>query len=252
MMNIAVLFRLLSAHFVADFFIQTRKSCANKKKLHSAKGWGAQLTHSLTQAAMSYLFAGMWTCWQIPTAIFITHLIIDAVKYAFGKDGFFSFLLDQVAHIGVIVGLFILFGGSFDVVPSFNTQFWAIVLSYLIILTPTSTFITVFYQNWSKDRVFSSKDVLKETMDSNTDAEDNFYKGGTYIGFLERILALTFILAGCWEGVGFVLAAKSIFRFGDLQNKKDVSRTEYVLVGTFLSFSVPVVIGLIMSKLFVF
>lgn len=251
-MNIAVLFRLLSAHFFADFFLQSEKFCAEKKKLHSVKGWSVQLMHSFIQAAMAYLFAALWDCWQIPAVIFISHLIIDTLKYAFGKDGLLSFSLDQVAHIGVIVGLFAILGGSFEIVLSFDAKFWAIVLSYLVALAPTSTFINVFYRTWSKNRVSSSKDVLKETMDSTVEADENFYKGGTYIGYLERVLALTFILAGCWEGIGFLLAAKSIFRFGDLQNKKDVSRTEYVLVGTLFSFTVPVVIGLIMSKLFVF
>lgn len=251
-MNITLLLRLFAAHLIADFFLQTQKSCANKKELRKADGWCSQLFHALIQATLAYIFAGLWTCWQIPVIIFITHLIIDVAKYSWKNGGLLAFFLDQIAHISVMVGLFSLLGGSFEIIPSFATQFWAIVLSYLIVLNPTATFITVFYQNWSKNRAFSSKDALKETIDYTTDAEDNFYKGGTYIGYLERILALTFILAGCWEGVGFLLAAKSIFRFGDLQNKKDVSRTEYVLVGTFLSFSVPVVVGLIVNKLFVF
>lgn len=251
-MNISLLLRLFAAHLIADFFLQTKKSCDNKKELRTSKGWHSQLLHALIQATSAYVFAGLWTCWQIPIVIFITHLIIDVAKYSLGKGGLLSFFLDQIVHISVIAGLYFLLGGVFEIIPIFETQFWAIVLSYLIILTPTSVFITAFYQNWSKSRAFSSKDALKETLDYTADTEDDFYKGGTYIGYLERILALTFIFAGCWEGVGFLLAAKSIFRFGDLQNKKDVSRTEYVLVGTFLSFSVPVVIGLIVSKLFTF
>lgn len=251
-MNISLLFRLLSAHLIGDFFLQTQKSCDNKKELRTANGWRSQLLHALIQAILAYVFAGLWTCWQIPVVIFITHLIIDVAKYSRDKGSLLVFSLDQIAHISVIVGLYFLLGGTFVICPTFHTQFWAIVLSYLIILKPTATFITVFYQNWSKGRAFSSKDILKETIDSTKEAEDNFYKGGTYIGYLERILALTFILAGCWEGVGFLLAAKSIFRFGDLQNKKDVCRTEYVLVGTFLSFTVPLIVGLIISRLFVF
>lgn len=251
-MNISLLLRLFAAHLIADFFLQTKKSCADKKELRTSNGWRSQLLHALTQAAMAYVFAGLWTCWLIPVVIFVTHLMIDVAKYSWKEGGLLAFSLDQIAHFSVMVGLYFLLGGSFEIIPSSATRFWAVALSYLIILNPTATFITVFYQNWSRSRVFSSKDVLKETMDSTTDSEENFYKGGTYIGFLERILALTFILAGCWEGVGFLLAAKSIFRFGDLQNKKDASRTEYVLVGTFLSFSVTLIVGLIVTKLFIF
>ena len=68
--------------------------------------------------------------------------------------------------------------------------------------------------------------------------------GGKYIGFLERILILSFILCGWMEGIGYLLAAKSVFRFGDLKNNKDLKHTEYVLVGTFLSFTVAIVVGL--------
>ncbi|VTP98075.1 Uncharacterised protein [Sphingobacterium daejeonense] len=38
------------------------------------------------------------------------------------------------------------------------------------------------------------------------------------------------------EGVGFLLAAKSIFRFGDLTNAKDTKFTEYVLNRDFIEF----------------
>jgi hypothetical protein len=34
----------------------------------------------------------------------------------------------------------------------------------------------------------------------------------------------------------FLLAVKSIFRFGDLKESKDVKLTEYILIGTLLSF----------------
>lgn len=36
-----------------------------------------------------------------------------------------------------------------------------------------------------------------------------------------------------------------IFRFGELRNNKELMRTEYILLGTFLSFTVAVVVGLL-------
>lgn len=156
-MNIAILFRLLSAHLIADFFLQTKKSCANKKELNTKEGWCYQLLHSFVQAILAYVFAGLWTCWHIPVIIFTTHLIIDVTKYSCNKGDLLAFSLDQIAHISVIVVLYFLLGGTFEIIPTFDTQFWAIVLCYLIILKPTATFITVFYQNWSKRRAFHRK-----------------------------------------------------------------------------------------------
>ncbi|NLX81670.1 MAG: DUF3307 domain-containing protein, partial [Proteiniphilum sp.] len=59
----------------------------------------------------------------------------------------------------------------------------------------------------------------------------------------------TFILVGRWEGIGFLLAAKSVFRFGDLKESKDRKLTEYILIGTLLSFGIAMGIGLATVKL---
>lgn len=62
---------------------------------------------------------------------------------------------------------------------------------------------------------------------------DAFYtqslpNAGQWIGYIERIMILTFVLVGSFEGVGFLLAAKSVFRFGEL-NKAKENRTTYNL-----------------------
>ena len=56
---------------------------------------------------------------------------------------------------------------------------------------------------------------------------------GQWIGYIERVLILTFVLIGSIEGVGFLLAAKSVFRFGELNKAKEIRTTEYVLIGRF-------------------
>lgn len=63
------------------------------------------------------------------------------------------------------------------------------------------------------------------------------------IGYLERVLIMTFMLVGCMEGIGFLLAAKSIFRFGELTKAKEVKITEYVMIGTLSSFTIAILLG---------
>ncbi|MCT8250092.1 hypothetical protein [Proteus faecis] len=70
---------------------------------------------------------------------------------------------------------------------------------------------------------------------------------GQSIGYLERTLILTFILLNQFVAIGFLLAAKSIFRFGELQNDQDKKLTEYVMLGTLISFSISIFIGLATS-----
>lgn len=65
-----------------------------------------------------------------------------------------------------------------------------------------------------------------------------------YIGIIERILVFVFIVTNHWEAIGFLLAAKSVFRFGDLKRAKDRRLTEYILVGTLLSFGLAILSGM--------
>jgi hypothetical protein len=60
---------------------------------------------------------------------------------------------------------------------------------------------------------------------------------------MERLFVFTFVVMGRWEGIGFLMAAKSIFRFGDLKEAKDRKLTEYILIGTLLSFGIAMALG---------
>ena len=67
---------------------------------------------------------------------------------------------------------------------------------------------------------------------------------GTLIGYLERVLILTFILIDQFAAIGFLLAAKSIMRFGSASGSNHRKLTEYVIVGTLSSFTIAIFIGL--------
>ena len=73
---------------------------------------------------------------------------------------------------------------------------------------------------------------------------DSLPSAGKTIGILERLFVFTFIVLGQWSAIGFLLAAKSVFRFSDLSRAKDRKLTEYILIGTLLSFGLAVLIGL--------
>lgn len=55
---------------------------------------------------------------------------------------------------------------------------------------------------------------------------------GFYVGMLERALILTFLLFEAPAAVGFVVAAKSVARFKELEDR---AFAEYYLVGTLMS-----------------
>jgi hypothetical protein len=74
-------------------------------------------------------------------------------------------------------------------------------------------------------------------------------KAGTLIGYLERALILTFVLLDQWGAIGFLLTAKSILRFNDIKGDEQRSLSEYVLLGTLVSFAVSIAVGLTVLKL---
>jgi hypothetical protein len=69
-----------------------------------------------------------------------------------------------------------------------------------------------------------------------TGSSRGFENAGKLIGQLERFLIYLFVTAGRLEGVGFLVAAKSVFRFGELTNRRNRLEAEYITIGTMLSF----------------
>jgi hypothetical protein len=50
-----------------------------------------------------------------------------------------------------------------------------------------------------------------------------------------------------WSAIGLLITAKSVFRFGDLSKAKNRKLTEYVLIGTLLSFGIAIAVGLLFN-----
>ncbi len=192
----------------------------------------------------------------LPVAIITgLHIIIDIFKFRF-RDTIKSFVVDQVLHIGVIVAVVALWH-HFDLIdipgvfslPLLDTKVLLYILAFVLITKPSSVFIEKLSQ-FLKVRM---GDVDRPS-DENAAPRDRI---GAWIGYLERILILIFILVGHYEAIGFLIAAKSILRFGEMRTGKDnksntmtpnpKKHSEYVLFGTLLSFTIAVVIGVLVQ-----
>lgn len=66
---------------------------------------------------------------------------------------------------------------------------------------------------------------------------------GKLIGIVERLLAFALILSGQNSAVGLIIAAKSILRF------RNTEHSEYVLVGSLLSFGIAIFLALGVSEI---
>lgn len=72
--------------------------------------------------------------------------------------------------------------------------------------------------------------------DEEVDEIEGLRKGGRYIGWLERSLVMMLLFIGLPSGIGFLFAAKSILRFGDIKDSHQRKVAEYIIIGTFSSF----------------
>ncbi|MDR0940382.1 MAG: DUF3307 domain-containing protein [Mediterranea sp.] len=237
-MSLVILLKLLLAHLLADFPLQTDLICEGKHRERPAR-YLFHVLHALIHAGVSYILVGQWNNWVIPLVLFVTHLTIDIVKLECWKDSITTFIIDQLLHLGVIAGLwFVLFGNAetcrFVAQSLGDYRIWSIIIAYVLLLKPSSLLINMCVRRWTTE--IEAKD-------------QSLPNAGQWIGCLERVLILTFILAGYFEGIGFLLAAKSIFRFGELSKAKEIRVTEYVLIGTLLSFTVAILVGMSLIKL---
>ena len=232
----SILLRLLLAHIIADFFLQTKWMVEGKE--NGGKRSMRMLTlHSIIHSLMAYLIVGDWSLWYIAIVIFVTHFIIDWCKIMFRGKSVSAFLIDQLSHVVVLFMLWVtilpgsisdIFKEGTDILPD---NIWMIVVAYAMMLRPSAILMSLLLKRWQL----------------STMANSSLPEAGKWIGYLERILILTFVITGNMEGVGFLLAAKSVFRFGDLNKAKDIKTTEYVMLGTMTSFAIAIIVGLLVK-----
>mgnify|MGYP000294124266 CR=1 FL=1 len=67
--------------------------------------------------------------------------------------------------------------------------------------------------------------------------------GGEIIGYSERLLIYVFVLADAPAAIGFLIAAKSIYSFGESSDENRHKRSQYVIIGTLVSFAYAVTLS---------
>lgn len=236
-----LLLKLLLAHFVADFLLQPL-SWVNDKKEKAFRS-GKLLLHVLVHGLLySLVLAFQTKYWLGLIILMVSHYLIDGLKSLAGKkladnDHFLInsrslFLLDQLLHVAVIAAVVNIYHPDFWQRVAFpQEQFLLLLLTMLLLTRVSSIVVSVLISRWTPD---SPEDGTS----------DSLARAGSYIGMLERLFVFVFVVMGHWQGLGFLLAAKSVFRFGDLKEAHDRKLTEYMLIGTLLSFGLSILISL--------
>ena len=210
---IATLAALLFAHIIADFVLQTSGMVATKRRPLT------MAIHGAVVLGTAIIATGSLSPWLL--ALTGAHLAIDAAKTLSGRRGIWPFLADQAAHLATLIALTL-------VQPDLMAQgVWAAcpLLAPLMALTAGAIFTTRaggFAVGLLMDPWFAASPI-------------GLPGGGRAIGNLERGLIFLLVLTGQAQSIGFLIAAKSVLRFGSVGDEKAVS--DYVIIGTLASFS---------------
>lgn len=225
--------KLLLAHLFGDFILQPTSWVLDKEnKKHKSV---YLYLHTFIHGALAAIFVGEIQFIWFAIVLALLHGFIDFLKLYFQKKKTKRnwFLFDQILHLIVIIGISLFYTNISFELSIFDTKFWMLITGILLLTKPTSIIIKNIISIWTPE---------------NKNNEDNsLQNAGNYIGILERLFVFCFILTGHFEAIGFLLAAKSIFRFGDLKEAKDRKLTEYVLIGTLISFGIALLVGLLVQ-----
>ncbi len=236
--QIYLLITLVTAHFAGDFLFQTSSDVKNKDN-----NW-IFAKHIFIVTLLSYLFVGVWVNWIIPVIIAVTHTAIDLIKSksnSGNRKNLIGFSIDQFAHLLVIALIAITIGDK---------------------LTAESYWLEIFGAGYLEFNIYASGLIftvltggiivgmlVKPFLDQIEVNNDGLEKGGELIGKLERLLIFFFVVIGNMTVVGFLIAAKSIFRFGELNDSNNRKQAEYILIGTLYSFSWAFIFSFLTGKL---
>ena len=236
---------LISVHLLADFLFQTSAYSEKKRKklkpllLHC-------FIYFIVFEIVLLLILQFKKAILLGMIISIFHFLISFIKNQLEKSfpqrrlQIWIFSINQLIHFVILIGIYYIFNLENSVTNLYiNLQgyenFKTIILYisvFSIIFEPASLFIRKLFTS------ISPKTYPKENLEE--------LKAGNIIGKLERIIIAILLLNNQFGVIGFVLTAKSIARFKQME-KRDFA--EKYLIGTLTSFLIVLATVLILKGL---
>jgi hypothetical protein len=230
---------LVLAHLVADFLLQTDAMVRDKHRPLVLAG------HVGIVAAASWAALGFAPVPLLLLVVAATHFAFDLAKqrWAAGRrsrgrePGFAAFATDQAAHLAIIAVVAGLWPGAwaagFWADPGVTARLPTLARLPEVMALAAGLLATVWTGGYAVRELMAG---LKLPTDPADDA--SLPQGGQLIGRLERLMILMLLLADQPDGIGLLIAAKSILRFNELaRDASDRRASEYVIIGTLASFA---------------
>lgn len=235
-----ILASLFLAHLIGDFLLQPLAWIEDRNARHhkSIKLIYHCLVHTLLVIVALLPLVKLVECFLLGAIVFFSHFAIDVWK-SFRPSKLLYFALDQILHVLVLVAIAAFASAGLDFIKLQAIPFlyqpkvvW-IAVGLISVTYPTALVVGLLTEHWRK------------TLNN----AESLAKAGLWIGSLERVLIFFFVLIGKYEAIGFLITAKSLLRFSDKDNQNQARNTEYVLVGTLLSFVISVLLSFCIKQL---
>ena len=236
---------LISVHLLADFLFQTSAYSEKKRKI---------LKPLLLHCLIYFIFFEIVLlpilqfkkAFLLGMIISVLHFLIIFTKNKLEKSfpqrrlQIWIFSINQLIHFVILIGIYYIFNLANSVSNLYiNLQGYEnfkIIILYIsvfsIIYEPASVFIRKLFTS------ISSKTYPKTNLEE--------LKAGNIIGKLERIIIAILLLNNQFGVIGFVLTAKSIARFKQMENR---DFAEKYLIGTLTSFLIVLISVFILKGL---
>lgn len=265
------------AHVIGDYLLQWNKLAKDKEDGKKSALWLHILLYAVT---MGLVF--LCAPWQLALLVWgiltVSHGIIDCLRVKADKRWnsprarAISFCADQALHLLIIVvcWVFLLRGQRTAWISALAARSWfrpALLHTALlcVIWQPTAILVRKVLamlpppEEPKKNPEESSADAAdtaeagqgevptkdeKPTEPEKPTALEEDFRSGELIGKLERVIVAALVLSGAATAIGFVLTAKSVARFKQMEDRNFAER---YLVGTLISVSVALAAALLVK-----
>ena len=241
-MTIAI---LISIHLLADFLFQTSIYSEKKRKMLKPLLLHCFIYFIIFEIVLLPILQ-FKKLFLLGVIISVLHFLIIFTKNKLEKSfpqrrlQIWIFSINQLIHFALLIGMNYIFNLENSVSNLYinleGYENFKIIILYIsvfsIIYEPASVFIRKLFTS------ISSKTYPKTNLEE--------LKAGNIIGKLERIIIAILLLNNQFGLIGFVLTAKSIARFKQMEDK---NFAEKYLIGTLTSFLIVLTTVLILKGL---
>jgi hypothetical protein len=223
--------QLILSHLITDFMLQPKSWVADRSTKHFASI--KLYLHGFITAVLAFIITG-FQYWQVALIILVTHILIDGWK-SYQKSTATYFIADQLLHLLVLLGCwyftFITWSNVSTAWQQVNKSLsiWKTITAFVFLTAPAGILIGQLTKQWH--------DKLPEA--------ENLANAGKWIGIVERIIILVFVLQGEYSAIGLLVAAKGIIRFNE-KDRPEI-KTEYLVIGTLMSIGLAIITGLVIT-----